>query len=68
MDYGGPTLNTHMEALGCGVLDAIDCDRNWWGNVVEIVGEQRIILERPWGTSAPLRNVKEISYTHCSGT
>jgi len=32
-----------MEALGCGVPDAIDNDRNWWGHVVEIVGEQRII-------------------------
>ena len=32
-----------MEALGRGVFSAIDDDRNRWGNVVEIVGERRII-------------------------
>jgi hypothetical protein len=43
MQCEGPTSNTHMEALGRGVPNAIDDDRNWWGNVVEIVGERRII-------------------------
>ena len=36
-----------MEALRRGVPSAIDDDRNWWRNVVEIVGEHRIIEERP---------------------
>lgn len=32
-----------MEALGRRVPDAIDHDRNRWGNEVVIIGEQRII-------------------------
>ena len=32
-----------MEALGRRIASAIDHDRNWWGNEVIIVGEQRII-------------------------
>lgn len=43
MQYAGPVSDTHMKALGRHVPNAIDHDRNWWGYVVVIVGEHRII-------------------------
>lgn len=41
-----------MQALGHGILMAIDSEIYRWVNIVEIVREQGVVNERPWETLA----------------